>query len=56
MTDEKIRIVLADDHAVLRAGLRVLLNSQADLLVVGEAGDGDEVLQQIELHKPDILV
>ena len=56
MADEKIRIVLADDHAVLRAGLRVLRNSQADLLVVGEAGDGDEVLQQIELHQPDILV
>lgn len=56
MTHDKIRIVLADDHAVLRAGLRVLLNSQADLLVVGEAGDGDEVLQQIELHQPDILV
>ncbi len=56
MADEKIRIVLADDHAVLRAGLRALLNSEADLLVVGEAGDGDEVMQQIELHHPDILV
>lgn len=56
MTDEKIRIVLADDHAVLRAGLRVLLNSEPDLIVVGEAGDGDEALQQIELQEPDVLV
>jgi two-component system response regulator NreC len=56
MADEKIRIVLADDHAVLRAGLRALLNSEPDLLVVGEAGDGDEALRQIELHQPDVLV
>ena len=56
MADEKIRIVLADDHAVLRAGLRALLNSEPDLIVVGEAGDGDEALQQIDLQQPDVLV
>ena len=52
----KVNIVLADDHAVLRAGLRALLNSEPDLLVVGEAGDGDEALRQVELHRPDVLV
>ncbi len=56
MTDEKIRIVLADDHAVLRAGLRALLNSESDLMVVGEAGDGEEALQQVDLLTPDVLV
>src|SRR6185503_672209 len=38
----KIRVLIADDHAVLRAGLRLLLNSQPDLEVVGEAGDVQE--------------
>jgi two-component system response regulator NreC len=56
MTANKTRIVLADDHAVLRAGLRSLLNSEPDLTVVGEAGDGDEALRQVALHRPDVLV
>ena len=56
MGEEKIRIVLADDHAVLRAGLRALLNSEPDLIVVGEAGDGDEALHQVEAHQPHVLV
>jgi len=56
MTEHKVRIVLADDHVVLRAGLRVLLNSEADLSVVGETSDGDEAQQQVDLHRPDVLV
>ncbi len=56
MTDRIIRIVLADDHAVLRAGLRVLLNAEPDISVVGEAGDGAEALRAIALHQPDIIV
>ena len=56
MTDRVIRIVLADDHAVLRAGLRVLLNAEPDISVVGEAGDGIEALRAIALHQPDIIV
>ncbi|MBK9054677.1 MAG: hypothetical protein IPL78_28350 [Chloroflexi bacterium] len=39
-----IRILLADDHAVLRAGLAALLNARADMQVVGEAADGAELL------------
>ncbi|PYP11904.1 MAG: DNA-binding response regulator, partial [Gemmatimonadetes bacterium] len=36
----KIRVLIADDHAVLRAGLKLLVNAQADMEVVGEAADG----------------
>lgn len=56
MNDRVIRIVLADDHAVLRAGLRVLLNAEPDITVVGEAGDGEEALHAIAVHQPDIIV
>lgn len=56
MIDTQIRIVLADDHAVLRAGLRVLLNSEPGLTVVGEAGDGQEALRQIADTQPDVVV
>ncbi len=56
MTENPIRILLADDHAVLRAGLRVLLNSEPDIMVVGEAGDGAETLNAIAECQPDIVV
>ncbi len=53
---EKTRLLLADDHAVLRAGLRLLLDAQADLKVVGEAGDGAGALRlAAELH-PDLIL
>lgn len=54
--DNKIRIVLADDHAVLRAGLRALLNIEDDLEVIGEAGDGQEALHLVATLQPDVLV
>jgi two-component system response regulator NreC len=53
---EQIRILLADDHAVLRAGLRALLSAEPDMQVVGEAGDGQVTLEQIELLRPDVVV
>ncbi|MBK8033624.1 MAG: response regulator transcription factor [Chloroflexi bacterium] len=56
MVNQIIRIVLADDHAVLRAGLRVLLNAEPDINVVGEAGDGEEALHAIAQFQPDIIV
>lgn len=51
-----IRIVLADDHAVLRAGLKALLNAEADLEVVGETGGGSDCLSDILAHQPDVLL
>src|SRR3990170_7423666 len=51
----RIRVFLADDHTVLRAGLRALLSAQADMDVVGEAGDGLEALQEAERLRPDVL-
>ena len=51
-----IRILLADDHTVMRRGLRLLLESQADFSVVGEAADGREAVAQAEATEPDVVV
>jgi two-component system response regulator NreC len=51
-----IRLLLADDHAVVRSGLRLLLDAEDDLEVVAEAGDIDEVRRYVLGHKPDVLV
>lgn len=51
-----IRLVLADDHAVLRAGLRALIASQTDMEVVDEARDGDETLAKAIAAKPNVVV
>jgi DNA-binding NarL/FixJ family response regulator len=51
-----IRILLADDHAVLRAGLAALLNARADMEVVGEAADGGELLTLAAAIEPDIIL
>jgi DNA-binding NarL/FixJ family response regulator len=53
---ESIRILLADDHAVLRAGLKALLDAEPDFEVVGEAGTGEEALDQAKALQPDIVV
>ena len=52
----KIRVLLADDHHIVRAGIRQLLESASDLQVVAEAGDGEEAQALIEKHKPDVAV
>ncbi len=52
----KIRVLIADDHAVLRAGLSKLLNAQPDMEVVGEAGNGDEAVSKTVELVPDVLI
>jgi DNA-binding NarL/FixJ family response regulator len=49
-------ILLADDHAVVRRGLRALLEAEADFRVVGETGDGLEAVRAVERLQPDVLV
>ncbi len=52
----QIRILLADDHAVLRSGLAALLNARSDITVVGEAADGAELLTQAQQTEPDLIL
>lgn len=54
--ESAIHIVIVDDHAVLRAGLRLLLDAEPDMMVVGEAGDGTEALARIRDLAPDIAL
>ena len=51
-----LRIVLADDHEVVRAGLRMVLESHPDLEVIGEAGDGEAAFEVVHRLEPDVLV
>jgi two-component system, NarL family, response regulator NreC len=50
-----IRVLIADDHAILRAGLRLVLSAEADIEVVGEAGNAAEVLEFTQKLAPDVL-
>src|SRR5207245_3689113 len=56
MKSHKIRVILADDHPVVRDGLAAIVNQQADMEVVAEAGDGDEAIALYEQHRPDVMV
>ena len=53
---EKIRIVLADDHAIVRDGVKYLLEDEKDLEVVGEAANGKEALQLVDKYEPYLLI
>jgi DNA-binding NarL/FixJ family response regulator len=52
----QLRILIADDHAIVRQGLKLLIDSQPDMTVIAEAASGDSVLQQAAALKPDIVV
>ena len=52
----KIRVMIVDDHAILRAGLRMLVNAQADMEVVSEASDGEKAVQEVRETKPDVTL
>lgn len=53
---EKIKVVLADDHVVVRNGIKNLLENEGDITVVGEASNGEEALAAVEKLKPDLLI
>ena len=52
----EIRVLLVDDDALVRAGLSMMLNGAGDLVIVGEAGDGDQVPAAVARHRPDVVL
>ncbi|HZI31114.1 MAG TPA: response regulator transcription factor [Candidatus Binatia bacterium] len=56
MNEQRIRVMLVDDHHIVRAGLAALLNRQADLEVAGEAEDGAQAVTLYESTKPDVVL
>ncbi|NLS76273.1 MAG: response regulator transcription factor [Chloroflexi bacterium] len=54
--EEKLSVLLADDHAVVRQGLRAFLELQGDITVVGEAGDGQEAIEMAQELLPDVVL
>jgi len=49
-------VLLIDDHPLMRRGLRTLLESEADIAVIGEAGDGQEAIDQVKSLTPDVAI
>ncbi len=56
MNNQEIRLLLADDHAVVRSGTRQLLQRQADFVIVGEAADGEEAIKLTHELKPHVVI
>jgi DNA-binding NarL/FixJ family response regulator len=56
MTEGKIKILIADDHDLIRQGLKSILNFEEDFIVAGEASNGEEAILLITQYKPDILL
>ena len=56
MKTEKIKILFADDHGIVRDGLRSLFKSDTQFSIVGEASDGAEAVRLVEKHKPDVAI
>jgi DNA-binding NarL/FixJ family response regulator len=52
----RTRVVLVDDERLVRSGLRMILESAGDIEVVGEAGDGGGALEQVRLHRPEVVL
>jgi len=53
---QKITVLLADDHTLMRQGVRALLQAQSDIVIVGEAGTGRQAVERTKLLKPDVVV
>jgi NarL family two-component system response regulator LiaR len=56
MTENAIRVLLVDDHAVVRSGLGAVLSASGDMVLVGEAGDGEQAVQLCERYEPDVIL
>ena len=56
MSSDLIRVVLADDHAVVRSGLRAVLGAAPDITVVGEAINGEQAVALVDRHHPDVVI
>src|SRR5687768_13053122 len=56
MASEQTKIVLADDHLVVRAGLKMLLEAEPDLAIVAEAGDVETAKRYVRAHRPNVLL
>lgn len=56
MTTELIRVLIADDHPIVRQGLEILINSQSDMILIGQAANGNEAVMLIKESKPDVVV
>jgi DNA-binding NarL/FixJ family response regulator len=54
--EARARILIVDDHPVVRSGLRMLIDDEPDLLVCGEAGDADEAIRVLDAMKPDLVI
>jgi len=52
----KIRVVIADDHAIMRVGIKNILMRSSEICVVGEASDGAEAIKLVNEHNPDVLI
>ena len=56
MSEKPVRVMIVDDHDIVRAGIRVLLDDQPDMAVVGEASDGREAVEMAGSMKPDVVL
>jgi len=56
MTEEKIKLLIADDHAILRQGLRRILEAEPDMSVIGEAANGTDAVKRARQLKPDVII
>jgi len=56
MTEEKIKLLIADDHAILRQGLRRILEAEPDMSVIGEAANGTDAVKRARQLKPDVVI